>query len=68
MNEWHKVSNEDLLQIIVVLQQQLSDVIKKNGRLTDKTVVEVSQELDNYIVEWQRRKNINRKGGYCRSE
>ncbi|MED1785891.1 aspartyl-phosphate phosphatase Spo0E family protein [Brevibacillus fortis] len=63
MNEWHKVSNEDLLQIIVGLRQQLSEVIKKNGRLTDKTVVEVSQELDNYIVEWQRRKNINRKGG-----
>ncbi|MBH0331727.1 aspartyl-phosphate phosphatase Spo0E family protein [Brevibacillus brevis] len=63
MNEWHKVSNEDLLQIIVGLRQKLSEVIKKNGRLTDKTVVEVSQELDNYIVEWQRRKNINRKGG-----
>ncbi|NQF15757.1 aspartyl-phosphate phosphatase Spo0E family protein [Brevibacillus sp. HB1.3] len=61
MNEWHKVSNEDLLQIIVGLRQKLSQVIKKNGRLTDKTVVEVSQELDNYIVEWQRRKNINRK-------
>ncbi|TQR30194.1 aspartyl-phosphate phosphatase Spo0E family protein [Brevibacillus brevis] len=63
MNEWHKVSNEDLLQIIVGLRQKLSEVIKKNGRLTDKTVVEVSQELDNYIVEWQRRKNINLKGG-----
>ncbi|NRR04581.1 aspartyl-phosphate phosphatase Spo0E family protein [Brevibacillus sp. RS1.1] len=63
MNEWHKVSNEDLLQIIAGLRQKLSEVIKKNGRLTDKTVVEVSQELDNYIVEWQRRKNINRKGG-----
>lgn len=63
MNEWHKVSNEDLLQIIVSLRQKLSEAIKKNGRLTDKTVVEVSQELDNYIVEWQRRKNINRKGG-----
>ncbi|ASJ57194.1 hypothetical protein BP422_29030 [Brevibacillus formosus] len=61
MNEWHKVSNEDLLQIIVGLRQKLSQVIKKNGKLTDKTVVEVSQELDNYIVEWQRRKNINRK-------
>ncbi|WP_237898848.1 aspartyl-phosphate phosphatase Spo0E family protein [Brevibacillus brevis] len=47
--------NEDLLQKIDTLQFQLNEIFKQKGSLTDCAVVRVSQELDDYLVEHQRR-------------
>ncbi len=47
--------NEDLLQKIDTLQFQLNEIFKQKGSLTDCAVLKVSQELDDYVVEHQRR-------------
>ncbi|WP_238352097.1 MULTISPECIES: aspartyl-phosphate phosphatase Spo0E family protein [Brevibacillus] len=47
--------NEDLLQKIDTLQFQLNEIFKQKGSLTDFAVLKVSQELDDYVVEHQRR-------------
>ncbi|MFD2087198.1 aspartyl-phosphate phosphatase Spo0E family protein [Brevibacillus brevis] len=46
---------EDLLRKINTLQFQLNEIFKQKGSLTDCAVLKVSQELDNYVVEHQRR-------------
>ncbi|MFG0217201.1 Spo0E family sporulation regulatory protein-aspartic acid phosphatase [Brevibacillus porteri] len=51
----HEMRNEDLLQKIDTLQFQLNEIFKQKGSLTDCAVVKVSQELDDYVVEHQRR-------------
>ncbi|UYZ15322.1 MULTISPECIES: aspartyl-phosphate phosphatase Spo0E family protein [Brevibacillus] len=51
-----RVSDEELSQIIATLQKRLCELVKQKGVLTDGAVVQVSQELDQYIVESQRRK------------
>ncbi|MBY0083921.1 aspartyl-phosphate phosphatase Spo0E family protein [Brevibacillus brevis] len=63
MVEWQEVSNEDLTQIIKTLQYQLKEVFKQQGKLTDSDVLKISQELDEYILECQRRNLTNQKGG-----
>ncbi|ATF11233.1 aspartyl-phosphate phosphatase Spo0E family protein [Brevibacillus sp. HB1.2] len=63
MVEWQEVSNEDLTQIIKNLQYQLKEVFKQQGKLTDSDVLKISQELDEYILECQRRNLTNQKGG-----
>ncbi|MFF0830181.1 aspartyl-phosphate phosphatase Spo0E family protein [Brevibacillus sp. NPDC003359] len=63
MVEWPEVSNEDLTQIIKNLQYQLKEVFKQQGKLTDSDVLKISQELDEYILESQRRNLTNQKGG-----
>ncbi|TQK62025.1 Spo0E like sporulation regulatory protein [Brevibacillus sp. AG162] len=63
MGEWQEVSNEDLTQIIKNLQYQLKEVFKQQGKLTDSDVLKISQELDEYILECQRRNLTNQKGG-----
>lgn len=62
MVEWQEVSNEDLTKIIKNLQSQLKEVFKQQGKLTDSAVVKVSQELDAYILECQRRNLTNSEG------
>jgi plasmid maintenance system antidote protein VapI len=51
-----QVSDDELSQIIANLQKRLHELVKQKGMLTDDTVVKISQELDKYIVESQRRK------------
>ncbi|MCE0451395.1 aspartyl-phosphate phosphatase Spo0E family protein [Brevibacillus sp. AF8] len=63
MVEWQEVSNEDLTQIIKNLQYQLKEVFKQQGKLTNSDVLKISQELDEYILECQRRNLTNQKGG-----
>lgn len=63
MVEWQEVSNEDLTQIIKNLQYQLKEVFKQQGKLTDSDVLKISQELDEYILECQRRNLTYQKGG-----
>ncbi len=63
MVEWQEVSNEDLTQIIKNLQYQLNEVFKQQGKLTDADVLKISQELDEYILECQRRNLTNKKEG-----
>ncbi|MGG0885580.1 Spo0E family sporulation regulatory protein-aspartic acid phosphatase [Brevibacillus parabrevis] len=63
MVEWQEVSNEDLTQIIKNLQYQLKEVFKQQGKLTDADVLKISQELDEYILECQRRNLTNKKEG-----
>ncbi|MED1800821.1 aspartyl-phosphate phosphatase Spo0E family protein [Brevibacillus porteri] len=63
MVEWQEVSNEDLTQIIKNLQYQLKEVFKQQGKLTDSDVLKISRELDEYILECQRRNLTNQKGG-----
>ncbi|MFC8689531.1 aspartyl-phosphate phosphatase Spo0E family protein [Brevibacillus porteri] len=63
MVEWPEVSNEDRTQIIKNLQYQLKEVFKQQGKLTDSDVLKISQELDEYILESQRRNLTNQKGG-----
>ncbi|MFI8716167.1 Spo0E family sporulation regulatory protein-aspartic acid phosphatase [Brevibacillus brevis] len=63
MVEWQEVSNEDLTQIIKNLQYELKEVFKQQGKLTDSDVLKISQELDQFILEYQRRNLTNQKGG-----
>ncbi|MGK5511818.1 aspartyl-phosphate phosphatase Spo0E family protein [Brevibacillus formosus] len=63
MVEWQEVSNEDLTQIIKNLQYELKEVFKQQGKLTNSDVLKISQELDEYILECQRRNLTNQKGG-----
>ncbi|PSJ99094.1 hypothetical protein C7R93_05250 [Brevibacillus fortis] len=44
------------------LQHQLNEVFLQQGNLTDYAVVKVSQKLDEYILESQRRKLHYQKG------
>ncbi|GAB1531860.1 aspartyl-phosphate phosphatase Spo0E family protein [Brevibacillus formosus] len=62
MVEWQEVSNEDLTQIIKNLQYELKEVFKQQGKLTDSDVLKISQELDQFILEYQRRNLTNQKG------
>ncbi|NRS17083.1 aspartyl-phosphate phosphatase Spo0E family protein [Brevibacillus sp. HB1.4B] len=63
MVEWPEVGNEDLTQIIKNLQYQLKEVFKQQGKLTDSDMLKISQELDKYILECQRRNLTYQKGG-----
>lgn len=61
MEGWRAINHEDLSQIIENLQKQLNELVKQKGSLTDCAVLNVSQELDRYIVESQRRILESRK-------
>ncbi|MFF2528902.1 Spo0E family sporulation regulatory protein-aspartic acid phosphatase [Brevibacillus sp. NPDC058079] len=51
----HGMRDEDLSRKINTLQLQLNEIFKQKGSLIDCAVVKVSQELDDYVVEHQRR-------------
>jgi hypothetical protein len=68
MEGWRAINHEDLSQIIENLQKQLKELVKQKGSLTDCAVLNVSQELDRYIVESQRRILASRKESMPKNE
>ncbi|MGG4393335.1 aspartyl-phosphate phosphatase Spo0E family protein [Paenibacillus thiaminolyticus] len=52
---YYSASNERLFQKIQQLRQKLVTIVSMKKNFTDEEVVSVSQELDYYLVEFQRK-------------
>ncbi|WP_374019461.1 aspartyl-phosphate phosphatase Spo0E family protein [Paenibacillus thiaminolyticus] len=50
-----------LIYKIESVRQQMMKIAAEKKNFTDKAVVELSQELDIYLVEYQKRKNASRR-------
>jgi hypothetical protein len=53
MKERNLLSEVSLYQIIEKLREQMVRLAMEKGSLTHHAVVELSQQLDEYIVRWQ---------------
>ncbi|WP_106769174.1 aspartyl-phosphate phosphatase Spo0E family protein [Paenibacillus faecalis] len=55
------VYRDEILQKINELRQKLIHTVNQKGKLTDEEVIQISQQLDVYILEFQKHYKNNKK-------
>lgn len=55
------VYRDEILQKINELRQKLIHTANQKGKLTDEEVIQISQQLDVYILEFQKHYKNNKK-------